>query len=159
MATIACSMPASVYSRVARKRKFSTLSLRSAVENGSIFCGQTSPLAELTFCLSDASQKCEGNHDQQNAKGTKCWFPPCSLCSASDNKNGLVIKMAKQTRSACSVSLRKSTFVCFSGDFSMFCVKICEIVQQKSCSKTPISNAVFRRNSTFLGVQQCSSRR
>ena len=35
MATIACSMPASVYSRVARKRKFSTLSLRSAVENGS----------------------------------------------------------------------------------------------------------------------------
>ena len=28
-------MPASVYSRVARKRKFSTLSLRSAVENGS----------------------------------------------------------------------------------------------------------------------------
>ena len=37
MATIACTMPASVYSRVARKRKFSTLSLRSAVENGS-FC-------------------------------------------------------------------------------------------------------------------------
>ena len=37
MATIACSMPASVYSRVARKRRFSTLSLRSAVENGS-FC-------------------------------------------------------------------------------------------------------------------------
>ena len=35
MATIACSMPAFVYSRVARKRKFSTLSLRSAVENGS----------------------------------------------------------------------------------------------------------------------------
>ena len=35
MATIACSMPASVCSRVARKRKFSTLSLRSAVENGS----------------------------------------------------------------------------------------------------------------------------
>ena len=35
MATIACSMPASVYSRVARKREFSTLSLRSAVENGS----------------------------------------------------------------------------------------------------------------------------
>ena len=29
MATVACSMPASVYSRVARKRKFSTLSLRS----------------------------------------------------------------------------------------------------------------------------------
>ena len=36
MATVACSMPASVYSRVARKREFSTLSLRSAVENGSI---------------------------------------------------------------------------------------------------------------------------
>ena len=36
MVTIACSMPASVYSRVARKRKFSTLSLRSAVENGSL---------------------------------------------------------------------------------------------------------------------------
>ena len=36
MATVACSMPASVYSRVARKRKFSTLSLRSAVENGSM---------------------------------------------------------------------------------------------------------------------------
>ena len=35
MATVPCSMPASVYSRVARKRKFSTLSLRSAVENGS----------------------------------------------------------------------------------------------------------------------------
>ena len=35
MATIACSMPASVYSGVVRKRKFSTLSLRSAVENGS----------------------------------------------------------------------------------------------------------------------------
>ena len=35
MATVACSMPASVYSRVARKRKLSTLSLRSAVENGS----------------------------------------------------------------------------------------------------------------------------
>ena len=34
-ASVACSMPASVYSRVARKRKFSTLSLRSAVENGS----------------------------------------------------------------------------------------------------------------------------
>ena len=33
--TVACSMPASVYSRVARKRKFSTLSLRSAVENSS----------------------------------------------------------------------------------------------------------------------------
>ena len=31
-ASVACSMPASVY----RKRKFSTLSLRSAVENGSI---------------------------------------------------------------------------------------------------------------------------
>ena len=30
-------MPASVYSRVARKREFSTLSLRSAVENGSFF--------------------------------------------------------------------------------------------------------------------------
>ena len=37
MATIACSMPASVYLRVARKRKFSTLSLRSAVENGSLW--------------------------------------------------------------------------------------------------------------------------
>ena len=37
MATVACSMPASVCSRVARKRKFSTLSLRSAVENGSFF--------------------------------------------------------------------------------------------------------------------------
>ena len=37
MAMVACSMPASVYSRVARKRKFSTLSLRSAVENGSFF--------------------------------------------------------------------------------------------------------------------------
>ena len=35
MATIACSMPASMYSRVARKREFSTLSLCSAVENGS----------------------------------------------------------------------------------------------------------------------------
>ena len=35
MATVACSMLASVCSRVARKRKFSTLSLRSAVENGS----------------------------------------------------------------------------------------------------------------------------
>ena len=35
MATVACSMPASVYSRVARKRKFSTLSHHSAVENGS----------------------------------------------------------------------------------------------------------------------------
>ena len=34
-ASVACSMPASVYSRVARKRKISTLSLRSAVENGS----------------------------------------------------------------------------------------------------------------------------
>ena len=42
MATVACSMPASVYLRVTRKRKFSTLSLRSAVKNGSfsliIFC-------------------------------------------------------------------------------------------------------------------------
>ena len=38
MATIACSMPASVYSRLARKRNFSTLSLRSAVENGSYSC-------------------------------------------------------------------------------------------------------------------------
>ena len=37
MATVACSMPASVYSRVARKRKFSTLSVRSAVENGSFW--------------------------------------------------------------------------------------------------------------------------
>ena len=37
MATVACSMPAFVYLRVARKRKFSTLSLRSAVENGSFF--------------------------------------------------------------------------------------------------------------------------
>ena len=35
MATVAGSMPASVYSRVARKRKFSTLSHHSAVENGS----------------------------------------------------------------------------------------------------------------------------
>ena len=35
MATAACLMPASLYLRVARKRKFSTLSLRSAVENGS----------------------------------------------------------------------------------------------------------------------------
>ena len=35
MATVACSIPASVFSRVARKRKFSTLSLRSPVENGS----------------------------------------------------------------------------------------------------------------------------
>ena len=37
--TVACLMAASVYSRVARcaKRKFSTLSLRSAVENGSFF--------------------------------------------------------------------------------------------------------------------------
>ena len=34
-ASVACSMPASVYSRVAGKRKVSTLSLRSAVENGS----------------------------------------------------------------------------------------------------------------------------
>ena len=34
-ASVACSMPASVYSHIARKRKFSTLSLRSAVENGS----------------------------------------------------------------------------------------------------------------------------
>ena len=34
-ASVTCSMPASVYSRVARKRKFSSLSLRSAVENGS----------------------------------------------------------------------------------------------------------------------------
>ena len=40
MATVACSMPAAVYSHVVRKRKFSTLSLRSAVENGSF-----SPLA------------------------------------------------------------------------------------------------------------------
>ena len=39
MATVACSMPASVYLRVARKRKFSTLSIRSAVENGSICLG------------------------------------------------------------------------------------------------------------------------
>ena len=37
MATVACSMPASVYSRIARKRKFSTISLRSAVENGSFY--------------------------------------------------------------------------------------------------------------------------
>ena len=37
MATVGCSMPASVYSRVARKRKFSTLSLRSATESGSFF--------------------------------------------------------------------------------------------------------------------------
>ena len=36
MATVACSMPASMYSRVARKRKFSTLSLRSAIENCSL---------------------------------------------------------------------------------------------------------------------------
>ena len=36
-ASVACSIPASVYSRVARKRKFSTLSLRSAVENGSFY--------------------------------------------------------------------------------------------------------------------------
>ena len=35
MATVACLMPASVCSCIARKRKFSTLSLRSAVENGS----------------------------------------------------------------------------------------------------------------------------
>ena len=35
MATVACSMPASVYTRVARKRKFSTLSLPSAVDNAS----------------------------------------------------------------------------------------------------------------------------
>ena len=35
MATVACSISASVYSRVAWKRKFSTLPLRSAVENGS----------------------------------------------------------------------------------------------------------------------------
>ena len=32
-------MPAPVYSHVARKRKFSTLSLRSAVENGSFSSG------------------------------------------------------------------------------------------------------------------------
>ena len=36
MATVGWSMPASVYSRVARK--ISTLSLRSAVENGSFSC-------------------------------------------------------------------------------------------------------------------------
>ena len=36
MAMVACSMPASVFSRIAQKRKFSTLSLRSAVENGSV---------------------------------------------------------------------------------------------------------------------------
>ena len=36
MATVACSMPASRYPRVERIRKFSTLSLRSAVENGSL---------------------------------------------------------------------------------------------------------------------------
>ena len=35
MATVACSVPAFVYSCIARKRKFSTLSLRSAVEKGS----------------------------------------------------------------------------------------------------------------------------
>ena len=35
MATASCSMLASVSSRVTRKRKFSTLSLRSAVENSS----------------------------------------------------------------------------------------------------------------------------
>ena len=39
MATVPCSMSDSVYSHVARKRKFSTFSLRSAVENGS-FSGQ-----------------------------------------------------------------------------------------------------------------------
>ena len=41
-ALVACSMPASVYSRVARKRKFSTLSLRSAVENGSYLAARSS---------------------------------------------------------------------------------------------------------------------
>ena len=40
----ACSMPASVYSRVARKRKFSTLSLRSAFENGSFWQKRTKEL-------------------------------------------------------------------------------------------------------------------
>ena len=49
MATIACSMPASVYSRVARKREFSTLSLRSAVENGSF----STPLTGMKGCTVD----------------------------------------------------------------------------------------------------------
>ena len=39
-------MPASVYSRVARKGKFSTLSLRSAVENGS-FSQTATPVANI----------------------------------------------------------------------------------------------------------------
>ena len=47
MATIACSMPASVYSRVARKRKFSTLSLRSAIENGSFSTAERSERVEI----------------------------------------------------------------------------------------------------------------
>ena len=40
VAMVACSLPASVCSHVARKRKFSTLSLRSAVENGSFCCSE-----------------------------------------------------------------------------------------------------------------------
>ena len=52
MATIACSMPASVYSRVARKKNFSTLSLRSAVENGSF--------SSLSLRSADENYYCNG---------------------------------------------------------------------------------------------------
>ena len=56
MATIACLMPASVYSRVARKRKLSTLSLRSAVENGS-FWTSSHVLLSLNCRVQDANDE------------------------------------------------------------------------------------------------------
>ena len=50
-ATVACSMPAPVFSRVARERKFSTLSLRSAVESGSFSTAERSERVEnFLFC-------------------------------------------------------------------------------------------------------------
>ena len=72
MATIACSMPASVYSRVARKRKFSTLSLRSAVENGSfskiegLFKASTASL--VSQLQSREKWRCCGNHNYQKVR-------------------------------------------------------------------------------------------
>ena len=69
MATIACSMPASVYSRVARKRKFSTLSLRSAVENGSFSCGCQVGFSGNGFQCNDIDECLDSNDTVCDALG------------------------------------------------------------------------------------------
>ena len=94
-------MPASVYSRVARKREFSTLSLRSAVENGSFYmkrhvftyCRRNGRECEMTGFISvgvqhylDARTLTVGYLYAHTAMAGDSTSPPC-MCTVIHGKD------------------------------------------------------------------------